>query len=176
MLTSSNRITLKTFPDTLDPKIPSQHDELLQRLKPFTIISTMRERTPFPRSTLEQLPNLKLLLTTGHRNAAIDAKACQDLGIAYSGTGLPADKAKIAAMSTSTNEHAWALLLGIAKNIASDDAVVKNGGWQSDLAFGLGGKTLGLLGLGRLGVQAAVTAKLGFAMDIICWSANLTQA
>lgn len=177
-LTTSNRITLQSFPDTLDPRISSQQEELVKRLKPFTIISTMRERTPLTRDALRQLPNLKLLLTTGPRNAAIDTSACADLDITYAGTSASLGPNNVKAKYSQTNEHHWALLLALAKNIAADDRNVKaneNGGWQTVLSYGLAGKTLGCLGFGRLGTQAAVTGKLGFGMDVICWSENLTQ-
>lgn len=78
---------------------------------------------------------------------------------------------------SSTNEHTWALILGLAKNIAADDLSIKSTstGWQNSLAFRLAGKKLGVLGLGSLGAQCAVTGKLGFGMEVICWSENLTQ-
>ena len=177
-LTSSNRITLQSFPETLNPKIPSQHEDLIKRLQPFTIISTMRERTPLTRETVSKLPNVKLLLTTGPRNAAIDTAACADLGITYAGTSASLGPNNIKAKYSQTNEHHWAILLALAKSVAADDRNVKaneNGGWQTTLSYGLAGKTLGCLGLGRLGTQAAVTGKMGFGMDVICWSENLTQ-
>ena len=177
-LASSKRITVSSLPETLNPKIPSRQSELIDRLKPFTIISSMRERTPLSSSTLSQLPNLKLLLTTGPRNAAIDTAACADLNVIYAGTTVSLGKDKIKARYSQTNEHHSALLLSLAKNVPADDRNVKaneNGGWQTELAFGLAGKTLGCLGLGRLGTQAATTAKLGFGMDVIAWSENLTQ-
>ncbi len=138
----------------------------------------MRERTPLSRETLSQLSNLKLLLTTGPYNAAIDAAACADLGITYCGTTTSLGPNNVKARYSQTNEHHWALLLALTKNVAADDRNVKaneNGGWQTTLSYGLAGKTLGCLGLGRLGTQAAVTGKLGFGMDVICWSENLTQ-
>jgi lactate dehydrogenase-like 2-hydroxyacid dehydrogenase len=177
-LIKTNKIKLTSFPDTLNSKTPDFESSIISRLKPFTIISTMRERTPFPRSILSQLPNLKLLLTTGPRNASIDADACAELGIAYAGATGDLGPNMIKARYTQTNEHHWAILLALAKNVASDDRNVKaseNGGWQTELSHGLAGKTLGCLGLGRLGGQAAVTGLLGFGMDVICWSENLTQ-
>lgn len=177
-LTASNTITLTSFPQTLNSHSPSFETTLISRLKPFTIISTMRERTPLPRTVLSQLPNLKLLLTTGPRNASIDATACADLGIVYAGTTSDLGPDQVKARYSQTNEHHWALLLALAKNIAADDRNVKafeNGGWQTALAYGLAGKTFGCLGFGRLGGQAAITAKLGFGMDVVCWSENLSQ-
>ena len=177
-LVNSKLITADTHPQTLNPANPTERQHLIERLKPYTIISTMRERTPLSRDTLSQLPNLKLLLTTGKRNAAIDTQACADLGITYCGTSNSLGKDNIKARYSQTNEHHWALLLALAKNVAADDRNVKaneNGGWQTALSFGLAGKTLACLGMGRLGAQAAVTGKLGFGMDVICWSENITQ-
>jgi phosphoglycerate dehydrogenase-like enzyme len=177
-LTSNSSLKVQSFPNTLNPRIPGQQEQLVQRLRPFTVISTMRERTPLSRETLQSLPNLKLLLTTGNRNAAIDTQACTDQGISYCGTSASLGPNNIKARYSQTNEHHWALLLALAKNVAQDDRNVKSGeqgGWQTSLAVGLAGKTLACLGLGRLGAQAAVTGKLGFGMDVVCWSENLTQ-
>jgi lactate dehydrogenase-like 2-hydroxyacid dehydrogenase len=177
-LIKANKVKITYFPETLNSKKPDFESNMISRLKPFTIISTMRERTPFPRSILSELPNLKLLLTTGPVNASIDAAACVELDIAYAGTTLDLGPNMIKARYSQTNEHHWAILLALAKNVASDDRNVKaseNGGWQTELSHGLAGKTLGCLGLGRLGGQAAVTGMLGFGMDVICWSENLTQ-
>jgi glycerate dehydrogenase len=177
-LKSTASLDIQSFPDTLDPRLPDQQKQLIQRLQPFTVISTMRERTPLCRETLRSLPNLKLLLTTGNRNAAIDTRACADLGITYCGTSASLGPNNVKARYSQTNEHHWALLLALAKNVAQDDRNVKSGeqgGWQTTLATGLAGKTLACLGLGRLGAQAAVTGKLGFGMDVVCWSENLTQ-
>jgi lactate dehydrogenase-like 2-hydroxyacid dehydrogenase len=179
---SSLRISL--FSDTLAPYSHAQTSdamraELVERLKPFTIISTMRERTPFPAPLLRLLPNLKLLVTTGSVNAAIDSKAAKELGIVVAGTswggayntGLAAKPAG----PESTTQHAWALILGIARGIASDDAEVKSGGWQTSFTVGLSGKTLGILGAGKLGTAVARIAKLAFGMEVIAWSSSLTQ-
>ena len=136
----------------------------------------MRERTPFPAELLQKLPNLKLLLTTGVRNAAIDMVAAKKLGIHV--VGAPnASKAGATKKKgpDSTTQHAVALILGIARNIAHDDAVVKSGGWETELATGLSGKTFGTLGLGRLGVNVAKIMYLVFGMRIVAWSSSLTQ-
>ncbi|RFU27418.1 hypothetical protein B7463_g8913, partial [Scytalidium lignicola] len=161
----------------------SAKDNLIQTLKPFTIISTMRERTPFPADLLRSLPNLKFLLTTGLRNAAIDTNVAKELGIRVVGAtetgrlsyepGTP--KPKTRAGPDSTTQHAVALILGIARNIALDDAVVKNGGWQTELTTSLSGKVFGSVGLGRLGVNVARILYLSFGMRIIAWSSSLTQ-
>jgi glycerate dehydrogenase len=180
----ASQIQIDSFPQTLQARVPAEHDALIARLKPYTIISTMRERTQFPRSVLAELPNLKLLLTTGMRNASIDTAACKDLGITLVGTYPKRNATK---GYDATNEMTWALILGLAKDVARGDAVVKApspaandpnahvGGWQTTLTFGLAGKTLGLLGLGKLGTQSAITGHLGFGMKVIAWSASLTQ-
>lgn len=170
-----DRLEIVTFPETLNAKSPIGRKELVERLKPFTIISTMRERTAFPREVLIELPNLKLLLTTGMRNASIDVKTCTERGIIVAGTTGQMKTAPSPPGSAAINEHCWALILGLAKSIASNDKSVKEGGWQSGLAFGLAGRTLALLGLGRLGTECAKTAVYGFGMKITAWSTSLTQ-
>ena len=179
-----SQVEIDSFPTTLQARDSKDHQSQITRLKPYTIISSMRERTQFPRSLLESLPNLKLLLTTGMRNAAIDLDACKELGITVVGTGAKKNAVK---GYDATNEMTWALILGLAKDVARGDGVVKSpatssrdpnaqvSGWQTTLTFGLAGKTLGLLGLGKLGTQAAVTGHLGFGMKIIAWSSSLTQ-
>ena len=133
----------------------------------------MRERTPFPRELISRLPNLKLFLTTGLRNNSLDLPAFKEAGIPVAGT---ADKSTGKNVGTnSTTEHCVTLILGIARNIAQDDANVKAGHWQTRLAFGLTGKTLGVVGLGRLGVATAKIMRQAFGMNIIAWSQNLTQ-
>lgn len=132
----------------------------------------MRERTPFPEELLEELPNLRLLLTTGTRNAALDLNAAKDAGIKVAGTIGKPDAVK---GFDSTNEQTWALILAVARGIADDDILVKTGSWQSSMNMNLAGRTLGLLGLGKLGGQCAATGKLGFGMNVLAWSENLTQ-
>jgi lactate dehydrogenase-like 2-hydroxyacid dehydrogenase len=176
--------SITVFRDTLLPynhpsTPPEVKQQLVDRFKPFTVISSMRERTPFPRDLLEQLPNLKLLLTTGVRNAGIDMVAAKELGIHVTGapgkgrsTSTPAKKKR---GPDSTTQHAVALILGIARGIASDDKGVKEGGWQTDLATGLSGKNFSTLGLGRLGGNVAKIMYQSFGMRILAWSSSLTQ-
>ena len=145
------------------------------RLKDFVVICSMRERTPFPKALLSQLPNLKLLTTTGMRNASIDLVACEELGITATGT---VGKPNATKGYDATNEQNWALITGLAKGIASGHGAVTSNskGWSTGLlSMGLSGKTLGLLGLGRLGAQCAFTGHLGFGMNVLCWSSSLTQ-
>ncbi|KAK0657734.1 D-isomer specific 2-hydroxyacid dehydrogenase [Cercophora newfieldiana] len=166
------------FKDTLRPYSHPEttqeiKDQLVQRLKPFTVIATMRERTPFPRELIVRLPNLKLLLTTGNRNLALDLPAFQERGIPVVGA---TDKSHPGAVgSVSTTEHCVAMILAAARNIAQDDHSVKSGGWQTHSAVSLHGKTLGVIGLGRLGVAVAKIMHGAFGMRVVSWSPNLTQ-
>lgn len=171
----SSRLDVVDFPETLNPKLPDGKKALIERLKPFAIICTMRERTPLLADVLDELPNLKLLTTTGLRNASIDMTKCAEKGVVVTGTTGASHPFKPPASYDSTTQHTWALILGIARNIARDDATVKSGGWQGSLATGLAGKTLGLLGLGKLGGSTARIAVLGFGMKIAAWSSSLTQ-
>ncbi|KAF9893200.1 hypothetical protein FE257_011623 [Aspergillus nanangensis] len=165
----TSRIDISYFPETLDPSDPAQHAALITRLEPFDVILAMRERTPFPATTLSLLPNLKLLLTTGTRNLALDIQYCASRGIPVAGTaGRPPGV-------HSTVQHTWALILALARHVARDDAAVKRGEWQGSLGMTLAGKTLGVLGLGKLGAQVGRIAVLAFDMQVTAWSSNLTQ-
>ncbi|KAJ9625347.1 hypothetical protein H2204_010439 [Knufia peltigerae] len=170
----ASKIDIQSFPETLNARVPAEHDALIKRLRPFTVVSSMRERTQFPKSVLSALPNLKVLLTTGNRNAAIDMAACAELGVTVVGTGPKPNAVK---GYDATNEMTWALILAAAKDVVGGDTVVKASptGWQTTLVAGLAGKTLGLLGLGKLGTQAAATGALGFGMKVLAWSNSLTQ-
>jgi len=140
---------------------------IVQRLKRFDIVAAMRERTPFPREILELLPSLRLLVTSGPVNAAIDMDAARELGIIVSGTvgrnGIP-----------GTIELTWALILASARSIVREDAFVRAGGWQRGVGTVLSGKTLGLAGLGNLGSRMVPVAK-AFGMEVTAWSRNLTK-
>jgi phosphoglycerate dehydrogenase-like enzyme len=139
-------------------------DDLVDRLKRFEIVGIMRERTAFPRTVLARLPNLRLLASTGRRNAAIDMLAAQELGIAVSSTSSPGH---------STAELTMALILSLSRCLVSESRSVGEGGWQIGLGRDLRGANLGLIGLGRLGSQVACLAA-GFGMNIGAWSENLT--
>ncbi|KAI9851598.1 MAG: hypothetical protein M1830_006887 [Pleopsidium flavum] len=112
-------------------------------------------------------------------NAAIDMNAAAERGMIVAGTTgkgrSDGSSAQPPSVSDSTTQHTWALILGITRNIARDDAVVKSGGWHTSLTTGLAGKTLGILGLGRLGSSTARIGVLAFGMKIIAWSSSLTQ-
>ena len=139
-------------------------DALAARLADFEVVVAMRERTPFPRALLERLPRLKLLVTTGMRNASIDVQAASERGIMVCGTaGLP----------YPTAELTWALILGLFRRIPTEDRQTRAGRWQVSLGLGLNGKTLGVLGLGTLGSRVARVGH-AFEMTVLAWSQNLT--
>ena len=139
-------------------------EEVVRSLAGFDVLVAMRERTRFPAEVLERLPEVRLLVSTGPGNAAIDVAAARRLGITVCGTGYD---------SSPTAEHTWALILGAARNLLVEADSMRSGGWQVSVATGLHGKTLGLLGLGRLG---SLVARVGhaFGMTVIAWSQNLT--
>lgn len=142
------------------------HDEeaIAAALAPFDIVVAMRERTRFSSGVIKRLPNLKLLVTTGMRNAAIDLDAARARGIVVSGTGM---------LPYPAAEHAVALILALFKKISQEDRLMHEGGWQGHVSDSLNGKTLGLLGLGKLGARVARVG-LALEMEVIAWSQNLT--
>ena len=156
------------LPKDTDVKVFKDHqaDEtaLVEQLKDFDVLIAMRERTPFPRSVLLQLSNLKLLVTTGMRNRSIDMHAAAELGITVCGTS---------GQSYSTAELTWGLILGLLRHIPAEDKATRDGRWQVSVGEGLRGKTLGMIGLGNLGSQVA-TVGIAFGMELVAWSQNLT--
>jgi phosphoglycerate dehydrogenase-like enzyme len=142
----------------------ADEDDLADRLTPFEVVVAMRERTPFPRTLLERLPHLRLLVTTGRRNASIDVAAAAERGITVCGTGSHA---------AGPVELTWALILAVARQVPLEDASVRAGGWQETVGTDLAGATLGVLGLGRLGERVARIGQ-AFDMDVVAWSQNLT--
>ena len=142
----------------------SDQKKLIEELQPFDIVVAMRERTPFPDSILAELPSLKLLITTGSRNRAIDLLAARAHDIIVCGTDSPAG---------GTVELTWGLILALARSIHSHDAALRAGSWQLYLGKELKGKTLGVLGLGRIGSAVAAIGR-AFGMGVIAWSQNLT--
>jgi len=143
----------------------SDRDTLVKRLASFDIVVAMRERTAFPRALFERLPNLQLLVTTGPFNAVIDLVAAADHGVVVCGTGGTA---------AATAELTWGLILAATRHIPLEDAGVRDGRWQQTIGRELHGKTLGVLGLGRLGAQVARVGN-AFGMDVVAWSHNLTD-
>lgn len=142
-----------------------EHDALVQRLKGFEVVCAMRERTPFPTAVASRLDDLKLFITSGMRNKAVDLETLKAKGVVCCGTDSP---------GFTTVEHTWALIFSVARHIPHDDRIIKNGGWQTRMPFDLRGKTLGLMGLGRLGGMVATIAA-AFGMKVIAWSENLTE-
>ncbi len=140
-------------------------DALVARLEPFDVLVAMRERTGFPRAVLERLPNLRLLVTTGMRNRAIDVAAARELGVTVCGTGAGA---------AATAELTWGLVLATLRHIPREDASIRAGGWQQTLGGDLDGARLGVVGLGRLGSRVAAVGR-AFGMDVVAWSQNLTD-
>ncbi|MDP9125092.1 MAG: D-2-hydroxyacid dehydrogenase family protein [Pseudomonadota bacterium] len=139
-------------------------DAVVERLKGFDVLCVMRERTPLPKSTLERLPRLKLIVSTGARNAAIDVAAASERGVAVAFTGYT---------SAPTIEMTWALILAASRHVVAENLAFRRGGWQQGIGVGLAGKTLGVLGLGRVGGAVAEVGAL-FGMKVITWSPNMT--
>ena len=143
----------------------AEPEALIERLLPFDVVCLMRERTPLLRNVIERLPNLKLIASTGSANASIDMAAAGDRGIAVAHTGYRSDP---------TIELTWALILASARNMVTESNSVRSGGWQQTVGTDLRGKTLGLLGLGRIGSQVARVGS-AFGMNLVAWSQNLTS-
>ena len=154
--------------DAVDVTVFRDHvdddDALVERLRPFEVVLAMRERTPFGAARLERLPSLRLLVTTGMGNAAIDVAAAARLGITVCGTrGLP----------SPTAELTWALILALVRHVPAEDRALRRGGWQHTIGTELAGRTLGVIGLGRLGTRVAAIGR-AFEMDVVAWSQNLS--
>ncbi|MGN8342612.1 D-2-hydroxyacid dehydrogenase family protein [Pseudomonas sp. SMV71] len=143
---------------------PADHDTLAKRLQRFEVICVMRERTAFDAALLRRLPNLRLLLTGGMRNAALDLKAAAELGIQVCGT----ESYKHAAP-----ELTWALIMALSRNLVQEANALRAGSWQQGLGGDLHGKTLAVLGLGSIGTRVAQFGQV-FGMRVIAWSENLT--
>lgn len=157
--------------DALGPEVKvdfwSEHvgeiDALVEGLQGAAIVVAMRERTAFPAKVLARLPDLRLLVTTGPFNAAIDVAAAQRLGIIVSGTG---------GFREPTAELAWGLIHACTRHIPAEDAALRAGRWQTTVGADLKGRRLGLLGLGNLG-SAVARVGLAFDMKVVAWSQNL---
>ena len=150
---------LEVFRDHL-----ADEDALAERLQGFDAVIGMRERTAFPRSVLARLPDLRLLITTGARNASFDVEAATELGIVVCGTGGAGE---------GPTELTWGLIIGLLRKIPQEDRLTREGHWQTTVGVGLKDKTLGLIGLGHIG---GLMARVGnaFQMNVIAWSQNLT--
>ncbi|HVX08292.1 D-2-hydroxyacid dehydrogenase family protein [Humibacter sp.] len=154
--------------DTFDIDVVAEHlegDELLERIRATEVVVAMRERTAFPSELLERLPALRLLVTTGMRNASIDVDAARRRGVVVAGTG---------SAGNSVAELTIGMMIALTRNFVEEDASIRAGGWQHSIGPGLAGRTLGVLGLGRLGVPVARLAQ-AFDMRVIAWSRSLTS-
>ncbi len=141
-------------------------DALVDALAGTEIVVAMRERTPFTAELLDRLPDLRLLVTTGMRNASIDLEACREHGVMVCGTG---------SVSGHTAELTWALILGLLRGIVPEATSLRTGGpWQSTVGLDLAGSTLGLVGLGKIGTRMATVAR-AFEMDVAAWSPHLDE-
>ena len=149
-----------------DSHVSDTH-KLIEMLTPFDAVGLMRERTPFPKAIIDALPNLKLIVTSGKQNAAIDIEAASLRGITVCGTSSPGH---------ATAEHAFMLIMMLCRQaIPLINGLKIDNVWQPVMGKDLRGKTLGIVGLGRLGSQVA---KLGLTigMEVIAWSSNLEAA
>jgi phosphoglycerate dehydrogenase-like enzyme len=143
----------------------SDEDHLVAQLQDAEIVVIMRERTPFSAALFSRLPKLRLLITSGMRNASVDLAAARENGVTVCGTGSG---------STAPVELTWALILGLARHLVTENNALRhNGPWQSTVGTGLSGKRLGLLGLGKIGQKVALIAQ-AFGMEVSAWSQNLT--
>ena len=158
--------------ETLAPRaeVTYFHDHMLRDgvvsalLEGFEVVVAMRERTPFTAERLASLPGLKLLVTTGMGNASIDMEAARELGITVCGTG---------SLPSPTAELAWGLIIALQRNLLEEDRRIREGGWQGTIGPELAGRTLAIVGLGRLGRRVARVAQ-AFEMEVIAWSEHLT--
>ena len=155
-----NEIEIKVFNEHLGGP-----DKVIAALQGFEIIVAMRERTGFPKQVIDALPELKLIITTGMRNASIDIEAAKARGVSVCGTG---------AFGSPTSGIAIGLILELTRHIGYENARMHSGAlWQTTIGLDLEGMTLGIIGLGKLGTRTANIAK-AFGMDVIAWSQNLT--
>jgi phosphoglycerate dehydrogenase-like enzyme len=155
--------------DRVELTIFDQHEadenKLIHQLLPFEILCVMRERTPLNRKILSQLSNCKLIVSTGTRNASIDMPAAEEFGITVKNTGY---------LASGAPELTWGLLLAIARHIPQESHNLRSGNWQTTVGTDLKGKTIGIIGLGRIGSRIAKYAQ-AFEMRILAWSPNLTK-
>lgn len=155
------RAEITMFSDHIDDR-----EALVRRLAPFDAICVMRERTPFPADLLDRLPKLRFIGSNAPHNAAIDLAAAERQGVVVSSTG---------GRGNGAPELTWALILAAARRIPQETASVRAGGWQAGVGLDLAGRTLGIVGLGKIGRQVAAVGR-AFGMEVIAWSDNLTDA
>jgi len=157
--TITNRAEVIVYHDHI-----SEPGPLIKRLQPFDVVCVMRERTPLNGDILRHLPKLKLIVSTGFRNASIDLITAKELSIEVQNTDY---------FDHGASEMTWALLMAIARNIPVEVNNLRSGGWQTTVGTDLRGKTIGILGLGGIGSKIASYAR-AFGMNVIAWSQNLT--
>jgi phosphoglycerate dehydrogenase-like enzyme len=148
-------VQVEAFPEHI-----ADLETLAKRLHNFECVVLMRERTPLPRALIEKLPNLKLVITTGMQNASVDAAALAERGIVFCGTD---------GLGHSTAELTWGLIIDLFRSITHEDRALRQGRWQTRIGHGMKGKTLGIIGLGRLGAMVAGYGK-AFGMEVLGWS------
>ncbi|OBI34293.1 hydroxyacid dehydrogenase [Mycobacterium sp. E1386] len=146
-------------------------DEAAEELRPFDVICTLRERMALPRTLLARLPNLRLITIVGRSLPNLDLGAATERGILVAHTDFAHPRFR--SVHDATPEFAWGLLIATVRNLAEEHRRMRGGGWQVTTGLTLSGKTLGLLGLGRVGKRMAEYAKV-FGMEVIAWSQNLT--
>ena len=147
----------------------SEPDALVKMLQGFDVVQMMRERTPFPAEVVDRLPDLKLLSGTGGRHPHVDMDACTRLGIQVTNTSGSSGVGP----GGPTMELAWGLMIGLMRHIPWEDRQIREGRWQTRMGVGLNGKTLGIMGLGSIGVPMANIAN-ALGMNVIAWSRSLT--
>lgn len=147
-------------------------DEAADALRPFDVVCTLRERMAFPRTLIERLPNLKLITIVGRSVPNLDMAAASERAVlvAHSDFAHP----RFRSVRDATPELAWGLMIATVRNLADEHRNMRDGGWQASAGMTLSGKTLGLLGLGRVGSRMAEYARV-FGMDVVAWSQNLTE-
>ncbi|MCV7101022.1 D-2-hydroxyacid dehydrogenase family protein [Mycobacterium palustre] len=147
-------------------------EQAADALRPFDVLCTMRERMALPRSLIERLPNLKLITIVGKSLPNLDMAAASERGVLVARSDFA--NPRFAAVRDATPEFAWGLLIATVRNLAEEHRRMRDGGWQASAGMTLSGKTLGLLGLGRIGKRMAGYAK-AFGMEVISWSQHLTE-
>ena len=159
-----------TFKDSCEIKVFNQpfenEDNAIENLKNFEALIIMRERTPMTKKLMDGCPKLRFIATSGMRNLGIDLEYAKSKGIIVSGSE---------GNKNPTAELTWALILGLARNIKQESENMYQGYWQTTIGFELKGKTLGIMGLGKLGSMVAKVGK-AFGMEVIAWSENLKIA
>lgn len=156
-----DRVALRPFREGF-----ATQDALVAAIADCEIVVIMRERTPFPATLFARLPKLRLLVTSGMRNAAIDLAAAEVHGVVVCGT---------ASGSAPPVELTWALILGLSRHVVPEANALRAGGWQTSVGADLAGRRLGLLGLGKIGTRVARIGQ-AFGMTVSAWSPNLTEA